>query len=94
MKKEKKKGLFRAETLIRNASTNNVRYIINADRKSRILIIVNAGIISAIMSLTGFQMPHELLPEIPKVLLLITNIISLLFALKIRGVIIYSRKGR
>ena len=82
MKKEKKKGRFRAETLIRNASTNNVRYIVNADRKSRILIIVNAGIISVLMSLTGFQVPDEILPALPKAFLLITNVISLLFALK------------
>ena len=82
MKKEKKKVKFRAETLIRNATTNNVRYIINADRKARILIIVNAGIISVIMSLTDFQVPDEILPALPKAMLLISNIASLLFGLK------------
>lgn len=82
MKEEKKKEKFRAETLIRNASANNARYIVNADRKSRILIFVNAAIISVLISLTGFQVPNEILPEIPKALLLIANIVSLLFALR------------
>lgn len=82
MKKEKKKEKFRAESLIRNASSNNARYIVNADRKSRILIIVNAAIISVLMSITGFQVPNEILPVIPIALLLIANIVSLLFALK------------
>lgn len=81
-KKGKKKGAFRAESLLRNASTNNARYIVNSDRKARIITIVNAGIISIIISLAGFQVPDEILPEIPKAILLITNVISLVFALK------------
>jgi len=82
MKKEKKEEKFRAETLIRNASANNARYIVNADRKSRILIIVNAAVISVLISLTGFQKPNEILPAIPIAVLLIANIVSLLFALR------------
>ncbi len=92
-KEEKQKEKFRAETLIRNASANNARYIVNADRKSRILIFVNAAIISVLISLTGFQVPNEILPEIPKALLLIANIASLLFALKsVEAAFAYSRK--
>lgn len=78
----KKGERFKAENLIRLASTNNARYIVNADRKARIIIIVNAAIISILISLTGFQVPNQILPEIPKIILLITNIICLLFALK------------
>ena len=83
--KEEKKEKFKAETLIRNATTNNVRHIVNADRKARIIILVNATIISILISLTSFQVPSQILTEIPKAVLLITNIISLLFALKAVG---------
>ncbi|MEZ4945051.1 MAG: DUF5706 domain-containing protein [Cyclobacteriaceae bacterium] len=73
---------FRAENLVRNTSTNNIRLIVNADRKARIIIIVNASIITLLISITNFQVPAQILPEVPKVLLLLTNIVSLLFALK------------
>lgn len=73
---------FRAENLVRNTSTNNIRLIVNADRKARIIIIVNASIITLLISITNFQVPAQILPEVPKVLLLLTNIVSLLFALR------------
>jgi hypothetical protein len=51
----------------------------------RILIIINAAVISVLISLTGFQ-SNEILPAIPIAVLLIANIVSLLFAWIRRGV--------
>jgi hypothetical protein len=82
MDKKIDKIKFRAENLVRNISTNNVRLIVNADRKARIIIIINATIIAVLVTITGFQMPTQILPETPKVILLLTNLLSLLFALR------------
>ncbi|HNP06628.1 MAG TPA: DUF5706 domain-containing protein [Cyclobacteriaceae bacterium] len=82
MSNKNSKIKFRAENLVRNASTNNIRLIVNTDRKARIIIIVNASIITLLISFTNFQVPAQILPEVPKVVLLLTNIVSLLFALR------------
>lgn len=77
---------FRAETLIKETIGNNLRSIINTDRKARIVIIVNVAVISIIVSSASQMPPDENnVKYFPLFFILISNCVCLLLAIRSVG---------
>jgi hypothetical protein len=76
---------FRAESLIREVLTNQARNIINADRKARIIIIVNVAVISIIISSFDLLQHQEPYDHMPIFVILNANAICLLLAMRSIG---------
>jgi len=69
------------ETLFRNTSRNQIHLIRLADYKANMIISINAIIISVILSFLIIRLDANKYLELPTVILVVTNIITILIAI-------------
>jgi predicted metal-dependent HD superfamily phosphohydrolase len=69
------------ETLFRNTSRNQIHLIRLADYKANLIISVNAIIISVVLSFLIVRLDANKYLELPTLLLIITNVITILIAI-------------
>ncbi|HSU28695.1 MAG TPA: Pycsar system effector family protein [Chitinophagaceae bacterium] len=81
MKKEKIPNEIRTDALLRGTSSNYIRLISDADRKARIMIVVNSILLTVgVTWLT--KIFHQGRPTwVPLILLVISNLLSLFFTI-------------
>ena len=81
MKEEKIHNEIKTDTLLRDTSTHYIRLIGDADRKARIMIVVNSILVTVSVSLLTKTIHQGAPVWISLVLLIISNLIALFFTI-------------